>query len=371
MPPKIFVIEGNIAAGKSTIIKNLKCKFVHVEEPISMWMENGIFQLYNQDPKRYAYSFQTFAFATRIKLFLQAYEKHGPDTTYLLERSWHSDRLFAKANYDAGYFTDIEWKMYSEWCDMHQKLVPFVITGFVYLKTSSQVCYDRLHERHRTTEELIKLTYLQSLEKSHEEFFSTRSHLTIVNNENRQSLNESTEVSRIDSYISSGSNEEQPPTAIQKRYKDVLGFIETIVDYRSKGVRLIDDVSFRLKLNSFIEKINIRSITEETDEVKDILCLYIYVLYVIYLDTLAKEEIYEFVMNHTTKILKRCSSDESDRADYDSRCDKLASLFEKADESMKSAHIISILQFMTILSIATKCETQPLSEIILANILSA
>lgn len=228
MPPKIFVVEGNIAAGKSTFIGKLKSKFVHVAEPIDKWMEKGIFQLYNKDPKAYAYEFQTYAFVTRIQAFLEAYREHGPDACYLLERSWHSDRLFARANYEAGYFTEMQWDMYNDWCDLHQSLVDFEITGFVYLKTSASVCYDRLHQRHRSTEELLKLEYLQSLESAHDQFFATRSHLLIVNNVD----NDTSNAALIDNYMLSFSSTQtrKEQTENERCCQQQLEIMEMVAD---------------------------------------------------------------------------------------------------------------------------------------------
>lgn len=227
MPPKIFVVEGNIAAGKSTFISKLQSKFVHVAEPIDDWEKTGIFQLYNTDPMNNAYKFQTYAFVTRIQAFLRAYEQYGPNATYLLERSWHSDRLFARANYEAGYFTEMEWKMYNDWCNLHEKLVPMQVTGFIYLKTSAAVCYDRLHQRHRSTEELLKLTYLESLERSHDEFFASRSHLLIANNVDDDTSN----AVLIDNYIASFGEHAQG--TIRSELEDcswrILQFVESFL----------------------------------------------------------------------------------------------------------------------------------------------
>ena len=268
MPPKIFIVEGNIAAGKSTYISKLCSDVVHVAEPIDEWQKTGIFQLYNTDPVTNAYKFQTYAFTTRIQSFLREYEKHGPDATYLLERSWHSDRLFARANYEAGYFTEMEWKMYNDWCDMHEKLVPFEVTGFIYLKTSAEVCYDRLHKRHRSTEELLKLSYLESLEKAHDEFFKLRSHLLIANNIDDDTSN----TALIDAYLSSSINTlVVKPIVLEECAWRTLEFVESALEPRdeplkekvariyetdaigiSEEIKLIDNVQVKIKLAGII-----------------------------------------------------------------------------------------------------------------------
>jgi thymidylate kinase len=70
-------IEGNIGAGKSTLIESLKTTFansvVFVDEPVDEWStvtdSDGvtILQKYYADQKRYAFAFQMMAFITRAK----------------------------------------------------------------------------------------------------------------------------------------------------------------------------------------------------------------------------------------------------------------------------------------------------------------
>jgi deoxyadenosine/deoxycytidine kinase len=75
---KVFSIEGNIGAGKSTLIELLKDKLVNdeniifVSEPLDMWQNiqdnNGVNMLtkFYENQDKYAFPFQVMAFATRL-----------------------------------------------------------------------------------------------------------------------------------------------------------------------------------------------------------------------------------------------------------------------------------------------------------------
>ena len=72
----IISIEGNIGAGKSTFLKILKLnleKIKIIEEPLIKWqnieqdgINYNILDMYYKDPKRWAYTFQTYAFYSRF-----------------------------------------------------------------------------------------------------------------------------------------------------------------------------------------------------------------------------------------------------------------------------------------------------------------
>ena len=75
MENKTFIIQGNIASGKTTLCKLLDTDRAEViYEPVDKWINltdsnnNNILKLYYDDKERYAYTFQTYAFLTRAKL---------------------------------------------------------------------------------------------------------------------------------------------------------------------------------------------------------------------------------------------------------------------------------------------------------------
>ncbi|KKR96796.1 MAG: hypothetical protein UU47_C0007G0014 [candidate division TM6 bacterium GW2011_GWE2_41_16] len=171
----LVVIEGNVGAGKSTFLRligeQLNAQLVF--EPNAQWQDvdgENLLEKFYEDSKRWAYSFQTYVFITRVQTQQEA-AKINTQPLQILERSVYSDRFcFAKNSYEMGNLSSLEWKMYCKWfawlVDTHvQKPI-----AFIYLRTSPEVCFKRLHKRNRFEEVNVTLDYLQRLDKKHEDW---------------------------------------------------------------------------------------------------------------------------------------------------------------------------------------------------------
>ena len=95
---KIFTIEGNIGAGKKTIINHLKTLFndiLLVEEPVSEWQNiNGenILEKKNLNMERWGYSFETYVLISKMNCLIKAAESEKK--IILIERCMLSDKDF-------------------------------------------------------------------------------------------------------------------------------------------------------------------------------------------------------------------------------------------------------------------------------------
>jgi deoxyadenosine/deoxycytidine kinase len=172
--PSSFIIEGNIGAGKSTFVSLVKNYLdVHlVYEPHYEWQAVGgkhnILQAFYEDTKRWAYSFQTYAFVTRVRN-QQEHARKFPHMTHVLERSVWSDRYcFAKNCHEMGVMNDLEWHLYQEWFTWLMHNYVALPQGFIYLQTDPEVCYQRITKRDRTEEAAVQLSYIQALHEKHE-----------------------------------------------------------------------------------------------------------------------------------------------------------------------------------------------------------
>ena len=170
-----FCIEGGIGAGKSTFLKviNTFLNAQVVYEPHKMWQNvrgENLLEHFYADTKRWAYTFQTYAFVTRV---LER-EKAAINNTYpfqILERSVYSDRYcFAKNCYELGTMSSLEWKLYQEWFSWLVESYTAKPNGFIYLQTDPIVCYKRLLKRNRQEETNVTLEYLQQLHEKHEKW---------------------------------------------------------------------------------------------------------------------------------------------------------------------------------------------------------
>ncbi len=177
-PKKILIIEGNIGAGKSTFLKILAKKMPTidpVQEPTNKWQNSSpndnLLHLFYQDTKRWAYTFQSYAFISRIQVQIENIKKNPHKNIQVLERSVFCDRYcFAKNCFESGTMTEMEWNIYKEWFEWLVENYAPKPNGFIYLKTDPEVCYTRLKKRARTEESTIPLDYLKSLHIKHEDW---------------------------------------------------------------------------------------------------------------------------------------------------------------------------------------------------------
>lgn len=182
---KYFIIEGNIGSGKSTFLKMLK-QYLNVQmvlEPHEQWQSIGgggdnLLDLFYKDPKRWAYSFQTYAFVSRI-MVQQAHARMQNYMVQVLERSVFSDRYcFAYNCYELGYMNALEWQLYQTWFSwLVDTYVPRP-DGFIYLRTNPETCYARLKKRDRHEESMVSLDYIKSIHRKHESWLMEKKGLS-------------------------------------------------------------------------------------------------------------------------------------------------------------------------------------------------
>jgi deoxyadenosine/deoxycytidine kinase len=174
---KMFVLEGNIGAGKSTLLRilgeNLPVDVVF--EPTDKWQKVGaagnLLDLFYKDTQRWAYTFQSYAFVSRVQTILEHQQSTQANVTQVLERSVYCDRFcFAKNCYEAGLMSGLEWQIYQEWFSWLVENYTQRPSGFIYLQTDPKVCFSRLTKRSRSEEAAIPLEYLESLHNKHEDW---------------------------------------------------------------------------------------------------------------------------------------------------------------------------------------------------------
>tara|TARA_R110000868_G_scaffold185862_2_gene427906 strand:- start:12382 stop:13011 length:630 start_codon:yes stop_codon:yes gene_type:complete len=170
----LISIGGLIGAGKSTVLEILKetldaDRFIFLNEPVDEWQSiqdskgvNALQHFYN-DPKKYAMSFQTLAFITRLVQLQEALETYDElEPIIITERSLEEDRyVFAEHLHETGLISEIDFKIYEYWFNT-QKILPDLQ---FFLKASPQKCLDRIIKRGRTEERDMDIRYLEALEK--------------------------------------------------------------------------------------------------------------------------------------------------------------------------------------------------------------
>ena len=193
----IISLDGNIGSGKSTLLAEIRNKLhdVHiVDEPVGQWtaLKNAegknLLELFYEDKKRWAYTFQNCAILTRLKNIQDAVENldstmKGPHVI-ITERSVMTDRhVFAEMLYNSGEIDPLEWELYESWFNIFGKKYP--VRAIIYISTSSDTSKERITVRNRHGEENIGIDYLDALDTQHRKW---------INNTNIPVLTLSTEI---------------------------------------------------------------------------------------------------------------------------------------------------------------------------------
>lgn len=182
---KLFTIEGNIGAGKSTIIKIIQDhivenKFVNfLQEPVDEWLNlknsdgENILDLFYKNKKRWSYSFQMNAFISKQKLIEKCLKTNKLVETNISERSVFTDKeCFAKQLKEDNYIDELEWELYNNWYDWLINKSNLNTSGIIYLKCSPETSYNRIKKRARKEENLIPYEYLNNIHKKHEDWLN-------------------------------------------------------------------------------------------------------------------------------------------------------------------------------------------------------
>jgi len=172
----MYILEGNIGAGKSTFLKLLGKELAYTSiglEPKTSWSEHvggqSLLANFYQDPKRWGYTLETLAMICRVKEHKTEQERSYP--FHIVERSIYSGYYcFAKNSYENGFLTDLEWHIYQQWFLFLTTDICHAPQGFIYLHVDPEVAYERTKKRNRSAEKTMTLDYLKQIHQHHDAF---------------------------------------------------------------------------------------------------------------------------------------------------------------------------------------------------------
>ena len=181
----ILSLDGNIGAGKSTLLAEIRKSIPElyvVDEPVGQWTSlknatgKNLLELFYEDKRRWAYTFQNCAILTRLKNIQDAVEQLNKSSSepgiILTERSVLTDKyVFAQMLRDAGDMDPLEWELYDSWFSISSK--QHQVNGIIYLSTSSTTSKERIHIRNRQGEDRIQLDYLDALDRQHKQWIES------------------------------------------------------------------------------------------------------------------------------------------------------------------------------------------------------
>ena len=181
--PIVVSCDGQIGAGKTTLLAVLKEAMPDVEvvlEPVGEWMRlkdpatgKSLLELFYEDKKRWAYTFQNCAILTRLRT-IKAALASSAKRVILTERSVLTDRyVFAEMLRESGDITGLEWELYEMWYNTFAADLP--IRGVIYLTTGVGTSAGRIVTRGRAGEDHIPLDYLAALDAQHHRWLDSTS----------------------------------------------------------------------------------------------------------------------------------------------------------------------------------------------------
>ena len=189
----IIYIEGNIGAGKTTFVNNLKeyCSAFQklginaeiVTEPVDDWLQTfesdgkNILEKFYEDQNKWSFCFQMNSFISRVKRINDAYyNKDGSpidNKIIFVERSIYTDRYcFAENCYQSGTMTKLEYDVYCKWNDWLAHEFQIQPSAYIYLRCMPNVNNERIIKRSRDGESNIPIEYLEMLHNKHDEWMA-------------------------------------------------------------------------------------------------------------------------------------------------------------------------------------------------------
>jgi deoxyadenosine/deoxycytidine kinase len=172
----MYLVEGNMGVGKSTLLRILQKKLPNVSihfEPKENWMNNdsgqSLLGSFFKDPHRWEYTVETFIMMCRAKEYLHTLQKNNPNL--IMERSIYTGHFcYAQHSREKGYFTKLEWHLYNEWADfLLRKNCPPQL-GFIYLQSQPETCFQRVKKRNWDSEKDAPYSFIENIHKFHEKF---------------------------------------------------------------------------------------------------------------------------------------------------------------------------------------------------------
>jgi deoxyadenosine/deoxycytidine kinase len=174
-----LVLDGNIGCGKSSVIKKIiesKCIELPVfNEPLDDW--NQWMELFYSDMTKYSFGFQM-----RV---LKSHLNKRDIQNGIFERSPLScQKVFGELLYEDKLMTQLEWNLTEEF-NYDFGWTPDII---IYLKCNPEICYKRIHQRNRNSEQTIGQEYLERLHQKYEKLYKNNLNITVIEIDASQSI---------------------------------------------------------------------------------------------------------------------------------------------------------------------------------------
>ena len=151
---QIICIDGNIGAGKSTVLNEIKKKYPVYVEDIAGW---GFLDEFYRDPSRWSFILQTSILLRMRKQYEEM--MNIPSSVVFVERAPASSLVFAEIARNNNHLTEKEYKLLFELFDV----LKWEPAQTFFLNTPVNVAFERVKQRGRECEVTVEKQYLQDL----------------------------------------------------------------------------------------------------------------------------------------------------------------------------------------------------------------
>lgn len=149
-----IAIEGNIGAGKSTVLEHLRARCQDVPifpEPVTAW--GDLLDKFYKDPSQWGLAFS-------LRVLVSFCEPHEHESCVVERCPLSCRHVFTQLLFNDGHLSQDEWDLFKEYCDV----LGWQPDAIVYINTPAHVCHDRIRARGRPCEAGIDVTHLRRLE---------------------------------------------------------------------------------------------------------------------------------------------------------------------------------------------------------------
>ena len=166
---RIYALEGNIGAGKTTVIHHLQQIYgdqvILVEEPVKDWQNlkgENLLKKKNDDLNRWGYSFEAYVLITKMNELTKV--AFSDKKIILIERCMLTDKVFFDINVENGFSNPMEEAMFKNLYEFLSNNVYPKLSGIIYLDTPVEECINRMIKRGRKAEKSLTKEYLTQLD---------------------------------------------------------------------------------------------------------------------------------------------------------------------------------------------------------------
>lgn len=183
---KLFILDANIGAGKTTALDALEKKgFKVLREPLDVWkgkyshLDGNLFDNFYKNKEKWSFAMQVGVMTSRIQS-LVAFLKLHSDSTIIVERSIFTDRnIFGWNLFAMQCLNIIEMTILKDLLEVFVAVLYEHVSKeqihHIYLKADPEVCFSRKENRKREAENMSNLPpkYIIDLDEFHTAWFNT------------------------------------------------------------------------------------------------------------------------------------------------------------------------------------------------------